>query len=348
MVDLSFRKFRGIELCGRYARASRGGPVVPAGAQAATGVPGVPSAVTALPDVPATAQAAVGAALAQAGGGDVDRARSRRSRPPYRVCLRPRPRPPRRRLHRLLRRLRRRPSRSRSRTSTSPRRLRRQALCRFPKRSPWWRAELVWRFPPPGRTRPRRRRGSHGRRQRQRCAPSATVRPPWSGQRCASKLGHGEPLVAARPIELVGAVRAPAAGAGWPRLARGRRVASPPVVVVAPHRAHKRFANATAASTAAAATAVEPISPSTPASLPPGGAGGAGAGAGAGPAGAAAVALLVLAGVALLRSILPGLMSARPLALEVGGPGVATRAPWLAAAGSPRILAVRQTARRSS
>lgn len=311
MVDLSFRKLLGHRIAWALALALLVAALwIPAGAQAATGTPGVPSAVTALPDVPAAAQATVGAALAQAGAGDVDRASVAAVPAPVpSVSSSPPPAPA--------------PSASPPPalaatpaitmpvahvdvpTSVSP-------AGSLPIPDPASVVEsgaglaLSAPRPDPAASAAREPTGGVSDSDVRRAQPSGHGGPVGAAHR---SFGRGEPLVAAHPIELVGAVRAPAAGAGWPRLARARRVASPPVVVVAPHRAHKRFDNATAASTAPAATAVEPISPSTPAALPPGGTGGAGAGAGAGPAGAAAVALLVLAGVALLRSILPGLMT---------------------------------------
>jgi hypothetical protein len=74
MVDLTFRKLLGHRVAWAFALALAAVAMwMPAGARAASAVPGVPSAVTALPDVPAAAQAVVGAALAQAGVGTVDR-----------------------------------------------------------------------------------------------------------------------------------------------------------------------------------------------------------------------------------------------------------------------------------
>ena len=162
MVDLSFRKLLGHRIAWALALALLVAALwIPAGAQAATGTPGVPSAVTALPDVPAAAQATVGAALAQAGAGDVDRASvaavpapvpSVSSSPPPAPV--PSASPP--------------PAPAATPAITMPGRARRRPHVGLAGRlfadsrpgAAWWRAELVWRFPPPGRTRPPRRRGS--------------------------------------------------------------------------------------------------------------------------------------------------------------------------------------------
>jgi hypothetical protein len=306
MVDLSFRKLLGDRIAWALGLAFLVAALwIPAGAQAATGVPGVPSAVTALPGVPATAQAAVGAALAQAGTADVDRASvaavpaapSASSPPPP-----PSAPPP--------------PAQAATPAitvpvahvdvpeSTSP-----ASSLPIPDPAPVVESgadlALSTPRPDPAASVAREPTGGVSDGDVRRARPAGRARPVNAGHR---GFGHGGPLAPARPIEL-GAAQAPGAAAGWSSPARTQRVASPPVAVVAPHPAHRRVANAAAAGTAAAATAVEPVSPSAPASLPPGGTGGVGAGAGAGPAGAAAVALLVLAGVTLLRSLLPGLMT---------------------------------------
>jgi len=325
MADLTFRKLLGHRVAWALALAVLVGALwIPAGAQAASAVPGLPSADTAVPEVPAAAQAAVNSALAQAGVGAVERAPVAdvpAIAPSTSSSPSPVPAP----------------------SVSSPPVLRSTAVVTAPvvhlevptSVSP---ASSV-PIPDPApvaengaglavSTTPRpdsaalaaagHRTGGVSDVLRSR--PSGRVRVLGAPHR---SFGRGEPLVPARPIEL-GTVRATVAAAGWPRLVRTHRVAPPPRVVIAPHRTHKRVA--AAASTAAAATAVEPVSPSVPASLPPAGAGVAGPG--AGPAGAAAVALLVLAGIGLLRSILPGLMSldllpwrSAVLALQLERPG---------------------------
>ncbi len=301
MVDLTFRKLLGHRVARAFALALLVGALwIPAGAQAATAVPGVPSADTVLPDVPAPAQAAVGAALAQAGAGTVDRAS---------VATIPAPVPSAA------------PVSSPSPPSTpdvtgSVMRLSVPASDSAASSSPipdpapvvpnGAGLPLSAPRPDPAASAARQPTGGVSDSDVRRAQTPARGGPPSAAH---PSLGHGVADVPARPIEIVGAARAPTAAGGWPRLARTHRVVSPPVGSAAPHRTHRRSAGATAAITTAAAAAIAPVSPSVPASLPPGGTGGAGAGAGAGPAGASALALLVLGGVALLRSILPGLMT---------------------------------------
>ena len=222
MVDLSFRKLLGHRIAWALALAFLAAALwIPAGAQAATGVPGVPSAVTALPDVPATAQAAVGAALAQAGGGDVDRASVAAVPAPVpSVSSSPAPGP-----------------RAVGFTAScagcdaghhDPDRARRRPRVGFAgrlfadSRSGARGGERSWSgaFRPqagPGRV---GGAGADGRRQRQRCAPSATVRPPWSGQRCASKL---RPRRAARGGAPDRTRRRSPGASRWRRMAQARQ-----------------------------------------------------------------------------------------------------------------------------
>jgi DNA polymerase III subunit gamma/tau len=298
MVDLTFRKLLGHRVAWASALALLVAALwIPAGAQAATAVPGVPSPDAALSDVPATAQAAVGAALAQAGAGTVDRPSVATvptplpSAPPVSSPSAPPSAPvvTGSALHLSV-------AASASPASAAP----------IPDPAPvvpnGVGVALSAPGPDPAASAARQPTGGVSDSDVRRARPS--------GQLSAAhrSLGRGVAVVAPRPIEIISAAREPVAAGGWPRLARTHRVAPAPVVVAAPHRAHRQSSGVTAASTTAA-SAIAPVSPPVPASLPPGGTGGAGAGAGAGPAGAAALALLVLAGIALLRSILPGLMT---------------------------------------
>ena len=286
MVDLKFRKLLGHRMAWALALALLTVALcIPAGAQAAT-----PAVAPALAEVPVAAQAAVNAALAQASPVDapsvaaapapVPSAPSAAAQMPATVVQLPsRPStpvvtPPVVQVN---------TSASAVPTSASPR----------PDAAP---ATVSFRPPRPMRA----LSGGAGPR------PSGRVRHLAVPHRA---VGRGQRHVFAPPIELVGVTHAAAPTREWTGPARTHRVATDVVAVgasrriAAPHRGHQP------STTASAAGAIAPVSPSVPASLPPGGAGSAGAGAGSGPAGAAAVALLALAAVALLRTLLPGLMT---------------------------------------